>query len=106
MLALHLGLSMLESHRGRQIMAEMGVKVVKYHQLRKDRLRYRDNTISMSEYAASFLETLRHDFPNIYLTNNIRRVGGAAEAERRYWSPDTSPYNPKRDGGIKMCKMV
>ncbi|KAH6617405.1 hypothetical protein F5144DRAFT_660626, partial [Chaetomium tenue] len=106
MLAIHLGLSMLESPRGLRIMAEMGVTVVKHHRLRRDPIRYRDNTVSMSEYAARFLDTLRHDFFNIYLTNNIRQVGGAAEAERKCSSPDTSPYDPKRDGGIKMSQMI
>ncbi|KAK3291670.1 uncharacterized protein B0H64DRAFT_348998 [Chaetomium fimeti] len=105
-LAVHLGLSMLESSRGRQLMADIGVNTVNHHRGRRQTIRYTDETHNMPNYVSRFLRTVRNDFFNLYLTNNIRNAGGVAQAQVCFLSGDIHNYHPKQDGRIKMSKTI
>lgn len=112
--AIHLGLSILESHRGRQIMAEIGVELVNYHRQQKDTIPYTGKRSGVPECVTIFLKAVRRDFFTVYLTNHVYSSGGAAEAQTSRSTPDfqfCSPldiknYKPKKDGGIMMNDMV
>lgn len=103
---IHLGLSMLESSRGRQILNDIGVNTVNYYRQRGQAIHYTAGLNNMSSYISYFLRTVRNDFFNTYLTNNIRTQGGAAQTQLGFPSADLRNYQPKLDGRIKMSKMV
>ncbi|KAL2188035.1 hypothetical protein L209DRAFT_762843 [Thermothelomyces heterothallicus CBS 203.75] len=102
---LHLGMSMLESPRGEQILVEIGQNAVNYNRQRNLPCLYSDNVNNIPNYLRYFLRTVRGDFYNVYLTHAMR-FQGEGKGQGALWGNNFRDYRPKTHGRIKFNRMV
>src|SRR3569833_2000827 len=105
--AIHLGMQILETPRGKATLEQLGHRVVRGWAA-QGRFNFGGNENHMARYVDHFLSELRRDFPNVI----VQDIGGPdvlAEARRiapSQWDGDLGRYQPKWAIGLYFNKNV
>lgn len=100
---IHVALALLESPAGKSWLLRTATKILENRINRGDPHVYNDRPERLRYWVDQFLQEMRSDFPNVYLTSTVR---GEARMRKWEWGRDIRRYNAKAAGILQINKMV
>ncbi|KAF4471292.1 hypothetical protein FALBO_1789 [Fusarium albosuccineum] len=101
--SIHIALALLESRDGKSWLVRTATKILEIRTHRRDPHIYNDRPERLRYWIDHFLQEMRSDFPNVYLTNTVR---GESRMKKFDWGRDIRRYNAKAAGILQISKML
>ncbi|KAF5004542.1 hypothetical protein FDECE_8974 [Fusarium decemcellulare] len=101
--SIHIALALLESRDGKSWLVRTATKILEIRTHRRHPHIYNDRPERLRYWIDHFLQEMRSDFPNVYLTNTVR---GESRMKKFDWGRDIRRYNAKAAGILQISKML